>query len=223
MTAYKWHPPFKLTVLVLASASKARRSLLERARIPHLAIASGFDERSIKEKDPKQLVQSLALAKAETVARKLESDRSKDFYLNDINNILGCDSLFEFEGEIFEKPKSVKEAVERLKRMSSKSGFLHTGHALIMQTQEIGSKNRMIFSGLIKKVVSTHVSFSEISLEEIKAYVATGEPLKCAGGFALEGTGGKFIQRIDGCYSNVIGISLPWLRKALFSSNKETL
>ena len=67
----------------------------------------------------------------------------------------------------------------------------------------------------IKKIVSSKVYFSELLDEEIKSYVDSLEPLNCAGGFALEGKGGKYIDKIDGCFSNVMGLSLPWLRKNL--------
>ena len=63
--------------------------------------------------------------------------------------------------------------------------------------------------------MTTRVQFAALSLEEITAYVATGEPLQCAGGFALEGRGGALVERIEGCYSNVIGLSLPLLRRWL--------
>jgi len=63
--------------------------------------------------------------------------------------------------------------------------------------------------------VSTRVRFAALSAEEIAAYVATGEPLACAGGFALEGRGGALVERIEGCFSNVIGLSLPLLRRWL--------
>ena len=67
----------------------------------------------------------------------------------------------------------------------------------------------------IKKTVSSKVYFSELHDEEIRNYVDSLEPLNCAGGFALEGRGGKYIEKIEGCYSNVMGLSLPWLRKSL--------
>ena len=67
----------------------------------------------------------------------------------------------------------------------------------------------------IKKTVSSKVYFSKLQNKEIKSYVDSLEPLYCSGGFALEGIGGKYIEKIDGCFSNVMGLSLPWLRKSL--------
>ncbi|MFL0782381.1 MAG: Maf family protein, partial [Prochlorococcus sp.] len=89
-------------------------------------------------------------------------------------------------------------------------GELHTGHCLILPTRSAtGSLEQQL------EAVTTRVQFASLAKVEIEAYVATGEPLQCAGGFALEGRGGVFIERIEGCYSNVIGLSLPWLRRAL--------
>ena len=68
---------------------------------------------------------------------------------------------------------------------------------------------------IIKKTVSSKVYFSKLRNKEIKKYVDSLEPLYCAGGFAIEGKGGKYIEKIDGCFSNVMGLSLPWLRKSL--------
>jgi septum formation protein len=84
-------------------------------------------------------------------------------------------------------------------------GILYTGHALIDQTQ----RQEIIRCGI------TSVYFAQISDQAIKTYVASGEPLKCAGSFALEGKGSLFVEKIEGCYSNVIGLSLPLFRKML--------
>ena len=72
---------------------------------------------------------------------------------------------------------------------------------------------------IIEKIVSTKIRFREIRKPEIDEYVATGEPLNCAGGFSLDGKGGIFISSLEGCYSNVIGLSLPWLSQVMLSSN----
>ena len=98
--------------------------------------------------------------------------------------------------------------------MSGEFGFLHTGHTLLISTFDSTSKLIKV-TKKIKKTVSSKVYFSKLQDEEIKNYVDSLEPLYCAGGFALEGKGGKYIERIDGCFSNVMGLSLPWLRKSL--------
>ena len=189
----------RVSVLLLASASPARRRLLEQAAIPHRVRVSGVDESTIHDRDPRALVQQLALAKASAVQTCL--DPSDDA---EITAVLGCDSVFVFEGEVFGKPADAKEAVDRWQRMAGGSGELLTGHALISAD---GKTNLAC--------IRTSVQFAPLGPDEIAAYVATGEPLQCAGGFALEARGGLYISRLSGCYSNVIGLSLPWLRVAL--------
>ena len=182
-------------------------------------MASGINEDHFNESDPRSLVQSLSKAKAKTIAKRLWIERQGALPKKPFQ-ILGCDSVFVFDGKIFGKPNDSDEAVERWIRMSGGSGFLHTGHALY--TRESSLKNGIDgLSSFQSKVVTTKVSFVEITLNEINDYVATGEPLHCAGGFALEGMGGMFISRIEGCYTNVIGLSLPWLRTVLASEIKK--
>jgi len=185
-----------LAVLLLASASPARRRLLEQAAIPHRVQVSGVDEEAIHHPDPAQLVQLLAQAKAGAV---LQGGIAAE-----ISAVLGCDSVLAFEGEVFGKPADPQEAIARWRRMRGAWGELHTGHALLNPA-----------GGERLTTVTTRVLFAEQSDAEIEAYVATGEPLQCAGGFALEGRGGCLVERLDGCFSNVIGLSLPLLRQWL--------
>lgn len=196
MTAARASP----SMLLLASASPARRRLLEQAGIPHRAQASGFDEATITAADPRQLVQQLARAKALAVAEGLQgSERPR-------NGVLGCDSVLVFEDEIFGKPRDASEAISRWQRMAGGWGLLHTGHALLGGAAGPGER---------LETVSTRVLFAAVELAEIERYVASGEPLLCAGGFALEGRGGLLVEQIEGCVSNVIGLSLPLLRRWL--------
>ena len=182
-------PPF-----VLASASPARRRLLQSAGIEPIVRVSDFDESQIQLSDPESLVQTLAQRKAETVAGQFESAL-----------ILGCDSVLLVNGEIYGKPDSPTEAITRWQKMRGNVGDLYTGHALIDQSQ----------SRTLVRCQVTRVYFAQISDRQIEAYVATGEPLKCAGCFALEGRGGLFVERLEGCHTNVIGLSLPLLRQML--------
>ena len=186
-------------MLLLASASPARRRLLEQAGIPHRVRVSGVDERAISAPDPSLLVQRLAQAKAAAVHQALDSVADAG-----ISAVLGCDSVLVFEGEIFGKPADAAEAVRRWRRMAGQRGELLTGHCLMPVGEDP-----------VLSSVSTGVLFSALTPREIDDYVATGEPLQCAGGFALEGRGGLFVAGLEGCYSNVIGLSLPWLRQQL--------
>ncbi|ACK69579.1 maf protein [Gloeothece citriformis PCC 7424] len=179
---------------ILASASPARRKLLQTMGIDPIVRHSNFDESQIQLTDTIALVQTLAQCKAEVVA-------------NEVNEglILGCDSLLEVDTQSYGKPESPEEAIIRWQKMRGNSGVLYTGHALIDKTQN----KQLLRCGI------TQVYFADVSDAEIKAYVASGEPLKCAGCFALEGKGGLFVEKLEGCHSNVIGLSLPLLREML--------
>jgi septum formation protein len=182
-------PPF-----VLASASPARRRLLETVGIKPIIHQSDFDESQIQLTDTVALVETLARCKAETVASQLEQSL-----------ILGCDSLLMVNGESYGKPESAEIAIARWQGMRGQIGFLYTGHVLIDQTQD----KKIIRCGI------TQVHFADIDDSTIKAYVESQEPLNCAGAFAIEGKGGLFIEKINGCHTNVIGLSLPLLRKMI--------
>jgi len=192
-------------VLLLASASPARRRLLEQAAIPHRVRVSGVDEGAIDHPDPLQLVQQLARAKAEAVRGLLDPVAD-----GEIQALLGCDSLLVFEGEVFGKPADWAEAIARWRRMAGGWGELHTGHCLLPAVAAGAAPQ-----GERLATVTTRVLFAPLTPGEIEAYVATGEPMQCAGGFALEGIGGLTVERIEGCFSNVIGLSLPLLRRWL--------
>ncbi|WP_320664834.1 nucleoside triphosphate pyrophosphatase [Prochlorococcus sp. MIT 1223] len=202
---------------MLASASKPRSILLDKAGISYQIMISDVDEESFKEDSVKSLIERLSLEKAKSVSSKLLNKEKGDNESMDVSVILGCDSLFELGGEVFGKPKNSLEAFERLKKMSSSIGYLHTGHCLLFTDSSACTQNEgnILFNGCIREVVSTQIEFGEISSEEIWRYINSGEPIKCAGSFNLEGMGGLFINRINGCYSNVIGLSLPWLRNNL--------
>jgi septum formation protein len=194
-------------LLVLASASPARRRLLEQAGLPHRVRVSGIDEEAETEADPLRLVERLAAAKASAVAAALASEEAWPLW-----GVLGCDSLLVVQGEVWGKPRDAAEAVARWRRMAGGWGELHTGHCLL-SGPAAGSA-----PGPQQAVVTTRVLFAPLTTREIEAYVATGEPLACAGGFALEGRGGLVVERLDGCWSNVIGLSLPLLRRWLASA-----
>ena len=190
-------------MLLLASASPARRRLLQQAAIPHRVQVSGVDESTIHDSDPTTLVQLLAKAKAAAVVSQLQE--------TGISAVLGCDSVLVFNGVVFGKPADTQQAVERWRRMRGGWGELHTGHCLLAPASNGAFSSRVT-------CVTTRVLFSDLSDLEIEAYVNSGEPLQCAGGFALEGRGGSCVERLDGCYSNVIGLCLPLLRRWLSSA-----
>ena len=201
-------------MLILASASQSRKKLLENCQIEFIQISSNFDEASIKDNDISNLALELSFQKANSLVLNIKETDLPDKFNHSSLEILGCDSIFEFNGRAFGKPSDKEEAYRRWSQMSGEFGFLHTGHTLLFSTFDSSSRILQV-TKKIKRTVSSKVYFSKLQDEEIKNYVDSLEPLYCAGGFALEGKGGKYIERIDGCFSNVMGLSLPWLRKSL--------
>ena len=199
-------------MFVLASASKARQKLLDQIALKYKVIVSDFDETKLQEIDPILKVKLLAKGKADSALKKLERENQD---LTTFQALLGCDSLFEFEGEIFEKPINQDQLISRWQRMSGKSGLLHTGHCLILQDNFKSDMNSTSLSKCCEGVVSTKIEFMPLSNFDIIKYTSIPEPYNCAGGFAIEGYGGIFIKKIEGCFSNVIGLSLPWLKTNL--------
>ena len=202
-------------MLILASASQSRKKLLENCQIEFLQISSNFDESLIKDENIPNLALELSFQKAYSLSENIQKTLLPEEFNYGSLEILGCDSIFEFKGEAFGKPSNKEEAFIRWKKMSGEFGFLHTGHTLIIGNFD-ATYNMLKITETIKETVSSRVHFSKLEDWEIKSYVDTHEPLYCAGGFALEGIGGKYIEKIEGCFSNVMGLSLPWLRKNLY-------
>lgn len=187
--------------LALASKSPARLATLRAAGFDPLVQVSDVDEEALLESvrgGPAQKVLALATAKARAVAYDPREAVGADI-------VVGCDSMFEFDGEAVGKPGAPETARERIARMAGRSGVLHTGHQIIHL--ESGAS-----LGAVSHAV---VHFAPMSDAEVEAYVATGEPLHVAGAFTVDGLGGPFVERVDGDYHGVVGISLPLLRAML--------
>ena len=200
-------------MLILASASQSRKNLLLNSGINFIQKSSNFDESSIQIDNINELALELSISKAKGVFNNIIESQPPEIFLKyDSLEILGCDSIFEFNGKAYGKPIDKKEAYERWVEMSARFGYLHTGHALFF-CRLSSDKSNIVITKKITKVISSKIFFSKLLKKEIEKYVDSLEPLNCAGGFALEGRGGKYIDRIDGCFSNVMGLSLPWLRK----------
>jgi septum formation protein len=183
--------------VVLASQSTSRRRLLEGAGITPIVMVSHVDEETefFNAMTPADMVIALAVTKAHTVREQVDFPAI----------IIGCDSTFDVDGISFGKPGTPEIAKERALAISGRSGLLHTGHCIIdtVQGREIADR------------VTTKVTFSEMSNLEIDDYIASGEPLQVAGGFTLDGFGSPFIPVIEGDYTNVVGLSMPFLRSAM--------
>jgi septum formation protein len=192
--------------LVLASASPARLAVLRAAGLDPIVIVSGVDESAVEPSDARTYCATLARLKAEAVADRLRGEPAAALPEGDGRTlVLGCDSVLEFDGAINGKPATAQEAVDRWRRMRGRSGILHTGHCLV----DVASGTRVV------DVASTRVTFADVTDDEIDAYVATGEPQRVAGAFTIDGLGGWFVERIDGDHTNVIGVSLPLVRRLL--------
>lgn len=188
--------------LILASQSPARAALLTRAHVPFEAVVSHVDEDAALAAhgplSPADTALFLARVKAEAVAA---SDRARG------RLVLGCDSVFELDGHSHGKPWTADVASERITAMSGRTGTLHTGHWLVDRRDETAHG-----SG---EIASADVHFATLTPQEVRDYVATGEPLQVAGSFTLDGRGSLFIDRVDGDPNAVIGLSLSTLRRLL--------
>ena len=183
--------------IVLASQSTSRRRLLEEAGLKPTIIVSNVDEETdfFNAMTPEDMVIALAISKAHTVREMIDYPAI----------IIGCDSTFDVDGVSFGKPGTPEIAIERAKKISGRTGLLHTGHCIIDTERGIEIADR----------VTTKVTFTDMTDEEISDYVASEEPLHVAGGFTLDGFGSPFIPVIEGDYTNVVGISMPFLRSAM--------
>jgi len=158
-------------------------------------MVSGVDEDDVERTDPATLVETLAVRKAATVAKHVPAS----------SVVIGCDSMLSFDGDIMGKPPTPEAARHYWQRMRGRGGVLVTGHCVI----DVGSGREA--SG----VASTTVHFGAPTDDELDAYIKTGEPMEVAGAFTLDGFAGPFVEGIEGDHGNVIGLSLPLLRRLL--------
>lgn len=200
---------WRVTRLLLASTSPARLSTLRSAGIEPVVHPPGVDEQKalaaaearLGPMPPVDVALALARAKSEAVTKAVSGDIL----------VLGCDSVLEFNGELYGKPRDDAEAVARWRAMRGHTGTLHTGHWLV----DVRSTTEGGTGGAIGSSASTLVHFADLSDAEVDAYIATGEPLRVAGAFTIDGLGGPFIASLEGDHHNVIGLSLPLLRNLL--------
>jgi septum formation protein len=202
-----------MTRVVLASGSPARRALLRAAGIEPDVVVSGVDEAALEDTlaaegrtSPADLCAALAEAKGMAVASEIAAT-ARDAV------VIACDSVLDLDGVALGKPDDEDDAVNRWRAMRGRTGILRTGH-FVTRLDRWGERPA---GGpvSVSAVASTLVVFADLDDVTIDAYVATGEPLHVAGAFTLDGLGGPFVERIDGDPSNVVGLSLPLLRRLL--------
>lgn len=195
----------------LASTSPARLMLLRQAGIEPLAMAPDVDEDAViaaiqrteqRVLPPAEHVSVLARRKAADVATRIAAAQP-DFW----GLVIGGDSMFAFDGEVLGKPHEPEIATQRWRRMRGGTGILHSGHSVIL----VRPGHEPVEA---HDVAEASVSFaSDVTDEEIAAYVATGEPLQVAGAFTVDSLGGAFIDRVEGDPSTVVGMSLSTVRR----------
>ena len=181
--------------LILASASPRRAEILRDAGIAFNVLSAAVDETSLPGEGPQDLVRRLALAKAELVAARAVGPAI----------VIAADTIVTLEGTILGKPRTSDDARQMLEKLSGRTHSVMTGVALI----RLPDAERREF------IETTQVHFAAISRDEIGKYLGSGEPFDKAGSYAIQGVGGRFIPRIDGCYFNVVGLPLARLCREL--------
>lgn len=194
--------------LILASTSPARLSVLRAAGIEPLCIAPEVDEDAEVTRKEAELGRSMTTPEMVEYLGRLKAEDVVKRCGKEIDGlVLGGDSAFLLDGETLGKPHYPEVALARAKQHRGKTGVLYSGHWVIDHTGGIDRGGK----GEVDTALVT--LSSDISDADLRTYVATGEPLKLAGGFAIDGLAGAFIERIEGAPSCVIGLSLPALRR----------
>jgi septum formation protein len=180
--------------LILASASPRRAEILRNAGIQFEIRKTDVDESRIVGELPGDYVRRLALAKALSAATEYRDPLDETL-------ILGADTVVVVDADILGKPASQDDARSMLRRLSGRIHEVHTGLALLRKP------------GTMQRVVEeiTRVHFASLSEREIEDYIATGEPFDKAGAYGIQGIGGRYVTRIEGCYFNVMGLPLARL------------
>ncbi|OBB33344.1 septum formation inhibitor Maf [Mycolicibacterium peregrinum] len=198
-----------MTRVVLGSASTGRLGVLRQAGLDPLVVVSGVDEdaviASLADAPPERVVSGLAAAKADEVLTHVPAAVAADCV------VIGCDSMLFLDGRLCGKPGDVDTARQQWQVMAGRTAQLHSGHAVLV-VHDGAVTHRLADTGI------TAVHFGSPTEADLEAYLRSGEPLGVAGGFTIDGLGGWFVDGIEGDPSNVIGLSLPLLRRMLASA-----
>lgn len=177
--------------LVLASGSPRRRELLSGLGINFSVQASDLNE-DIEIENPEEYVKHLSLGKAQEVASRLKNDCAADEQIL----VLGADTIVVLANRILNKPQSHEEAYDMLMSLAGRAHQVYSGVSLLRVPD---GHHKSIFQ-------CTSVYFRRLSEAEARFYANSEEPMDKAGAYALQGVASAFIEKIEGCYSNVIGL-----------------
>jgi septum formation protein len=184
-------------MLVLASASPRRQELLRNAGIAFITQPADVDETPLNGESAQECAERLAREKALSIAQS----RPQDI-------VLGADTVVVVGGEILGKPLHAEDAVRMLRLLSGRQHQVITGVCIVRANPRNPESVRVASE-------TTAVTMSELSEQEIREYVATGEPMDKAGGYAIQGMASRWIPRIEGDYSNVVGLPIALVYRML--------
>ncbi len=191
-------------MLVLASASPRRQELLRNAGIPFTVQAADIDETPLPGEGPRECAERLAHEKALAVARTRPQDL-----------VLGADTIVVVDNSILGKPRNADDASRMLRLLSNRVHRVITGVCVVRPVSagqvKPGTENRELRTAS----ETTLVTMTAISDDEIRDYVATGEPMDKAGAYAIQGIASRWIPRIEGDYSNVVGLPVALVYRML--------
>ncbi len=181
--------------LILASQSPRRAEILRNAGFTFDVCAAGVDERAREGETPEAMVRRLAESKARAAAAQLTGEAV----------VIGADTTVVLDGRIYGKPATAEEAAAMFRHYAGRTHEVLTGLAVLRVPQ----------AALRVECETTRVTFASMSEREIADYVATGEPFDKAGAYAIQGVGGRWVTRVEGCYFNVMGLPLARLYRIL--------
>lgn len=171
--------------LILASSSPRRQELLSMCGLTFDVIPANIDEDSFLGRSPEKLVRDLSYEKAAVIARN-----------NPEAAVIGADTIVVLDGEVLGKPKDSNDAFKMLSKLQGRTHSVVGGFTVLINGERLTES------------CETKVTFTKLTPDEISAYVATGEPLDKAGAYGAQGIGASFVERIDGSYTNVVGLPL---------------
>ena len=184
--------------IILASKSPRRRYLLEKAGLEFSVFPSEFDESSVRPSSPETYVKLLAKSKAKDISEKYPESW-----------VIGADTIVLIDNRILGKPASREDARRMLVRLSARKHHVMTGYCICCKSRGV----------LYTDMVATEVYFKDLSRAEVEWYIHTPEPFDKAGAYAIQGLGTFLVKRINGSYSNVVGLPVCEVIEFLIKEN----